>query len=101
MGNKIWTPETAKPQPKRVKVKAEIITAQYHPVEKTLIIAIRLPNGKAKSLPDFPHNHKFQGRPASALTVDEIDREMEITAQLYRKAKGRHINVEVDETELQ
>lgn len=102
MGNKIWTPATAKADPKRVVVKAEIVTAQYHAIEKALIIAVRLSNGKAKSLPDFPSNHShFHGQPISTMTVDEIDREMEKTAELWREAKGRYIKVEVDETDLQ
>lgn len=97
MGN-IWTPGSD--VPKRVVVKATIITAKYHPVEKAIIIAVRLSNGKVKSMPDFPQNHTFRGRPATALTTEEIDREMERTAEAWRKASGRQIKVEVDETEL-
>lgn len=98
MANKIWTPPQA---PKRVVVKAEIITAKYHPTETTLIVAVRLPNGKARSCPDTPDNHLFEGKPAKLTPLDEVHRGMERMAEAYRQARGRPIKVEVDESELQ
>lgn len=98
---KIWTPEAREEKPKRVTISASIIGAKYHPLEKAMIIAVRLPNGKAKSMPNFPQNYTFQGRPSTELTTAEIDAEMEKTAELYRRCKGRQIKIEIDETELE
>lgn len=95
----IWLPDT--PKPKRITVSAEIITAKYHPVEKAIIVAVRLSNGQVKSMPTYPQNYTFHGRPATSVTTDEIDREMEKTAALYAKSKGRRIKIEMDESELE
>jgi len=97
MENNISTPSTP---PKQVTIKAEIVTAKYHPVEQALLIVVRLPNGKLWSHPDLPTNYLFDGKPADKTENEEVNREMERLAALYRQSKGRPINIQVDESIL-
>lgn len=97
---KIWTPSDLGPKDsKQVKIKATIMDAKYHPLQKALIIAVRLPNGEARSMPDFARNHTFHGRAYHTVSAEEVDREMEKTAELYRRSKGRTINVQLDDAQ--
>lgn len=101
MESKIWTPGSSpNPDQKSVRLKAEIMTAQYHPLQKAIIIAVRLPNGDVKSMPDFARNHNFHGKPYNNVTAEEVDKEMEKTAELYRRRKGSKINVEIFEDQI-
>ncbi len=105
MENKIWTPdETPKPaaaESKQIKLSGKIITAAYHPLQKALIIAIRLPNGDARSCVDYASSHTFHGRAYKDVPPEEIDREMEKTAELYRSRKNCDIFIQIYENQLE
>jgi hypothetical protein len=94
MSENIWTPET---EIKRVSLKAEILNAKYYPLEKQMILAVRLPNGRAVSQPIPCSAYLFQGKPCTEVPAEFIDKEMEKTAELYRRSRGRKITVELDE----
>jgi len=103
---KIWTPdETPEPklqsEQKQVTVKGAILNAKYHPLQKALIIAIRLPNGDAKSCVDYASSHTFHGQAYKDVPPEEIDQEMEKTAELYRRRKGSDINLQIYENQLE
>jgi hypothetical protein len=104
MESKIWTPdETSKPaeDSKQIKVNGTILNAAYHPLQKALIIAIRLPNGDARSCVDYASSHTFHGIPYKDVLPEEIDREMEKTAELYRRRKGCDIVIQIYENQLE
>lgn len=104
MQNKIWTPEDSNPKPtpqdKQVKIEGTIINAKYHPLQKALIIAVRLPNGEARSCVDYANSHTFHGRPYKDVPSEEIDREMEKTAELYCRRKGGKISLQIYENQI-
>ena len=100
MENKIWTPDSDSPEIKQIRVKGEILNAKYHPLEKTLLIAVSLPNGEAKSFVQYAKSFLFNKRPYDAVTPDEVDREMEKTAELYRRARGRKLSILIYENQI-
>jgi hypothetical protein len=84
------------PTQERVTVRAEILNAIYHPMEKGIIVAVRLPNGQAVAHPMLASSF----RQLDGQSADAVDREMEKTAELWRRRRGAHINVEVDKQVL-
>lgn len=103
MESNIWTPEEKLPEipeVKQVRIKGEILNAKYHPLEKTLMIAVSLPNGESKSFVQYAKSFLFNKRPYDSVPPEEIDKEMEKTAELYRRAKGRKISVLIYENQI-
>jgi len=87
------------PEPERVKVKALILNAKYHPLEKGVIVAVRLPNGRAISHPILVATFKeLVNAPPEV-----IDREMERMAEGYRRHASlhHHIDIVVDKNVLE
>ena len=90
--------EEAQPRtPERVTVKAEILNARYHALEKGIIVSVRLPNGQAVAHPILARDFRqLDGQPAEV-----VDQEMEKTAELFRRRRGAFIKVEVDKQVLE
>lgn len=99
MSEKIWTP-TSEEKPKPIKVKATIVDAKYDAQLKCIALLVHFPNGEARSLPMYASAFSFHGRPYSEVPATEVDREMEKTAQLYRRRKGSKLNVETFENQI-
>jgi len=80
-----------------VLVRAEILDAQYHPLEKGIIVSVRLPNGQAVAHPMLARNF----RQLDGQSAEVVDREMGKTAELFRRRRGAFIKVEVDKQVLE
>jgi hypothetical protein len=86
--------------PRRVTVKAKIISAKYHPLEKQVAVLVRLPNGNPMSHVIPANCYLFEGQPADKTHPEIIDEEMEKVAALFRQAKNRSIKIEVEEEKI-
>jgi len=94
--NKIWTPESDD-SPEKVVLSGAIITAVYHKDLGQLAVSLKMEDGSKRSGIIFANAMKFHGRPAAEVPAEEIDAEMEKTAELFRRAKGRNIKLEIHE----
>lgn len=83
-----------------VTVKADIMNARYHVEEETLIVLVRLANGEVKSLPHHARCFTFHGRKYAETPKDDIHREMKKTEELFIKARGKRLNVELSKINI-
>jgi hypothetical protein len=86
--------------PHRVTVKAKIISAKYHPLEKQVAVLVRLPNGNPMAHVIPASCLLFKKKPADQTHPEVIDETMEQLAESFRKAKDRSINIEIEEEKI-
>ena len=84
----------------QVRLTVEIRNAQYHPVEKRLLLAVLLPNGELRGHPISPDAFLFHGKPATETSQETIDSEMEKLAELFRQRRGSKITLTLFEDQL-
>lgn len=74
-----------------------VVDAHYHPHEGYLVVVLNTAEGRR-----FTYMHfsifLFGGRKAEDAPRAEVDREMEKTAELFRKNRGRCIFISTDES---
>jgi hypothetical protein len=87
----IWVPEDNDDE--TVTVKGTIVGALYHPERGMLAVELRLPDGSKRGTWIHKSAYSYGGRSFKDVPLQEVDREMEKLAELYRRAKGRRINL--------
>lgn len=107
----IWTPGEGLPTPsggggggggrKRVTVAGYIEHAVYHPSQGSISVLLRMKDGTSRVAALSKDSVTFRGKKHHELSDKEVDREMERTAELFRKAQGRKIRLEVDEEQAE
>lgn len=96
-----WDPSEwfdASPSPSReetVTVKGKIRTATYHKDKEVLAVAIKTPDGNVRTGYLPKSIFKFSGKNYMDLPREETDRQMQVTADLFNRAKGRTITLEM------
>ena len=86
----IWIPDDFDEQ---VVVKARVLEAQYFPSEGYIGLKLKLDDGSTRATDLHKSSFTFRGRPWKEVPQEECDREMEKTARLFAKARGRSISL--------
>jgi hypothetical protein len=93
----IWTPGGHAGQPKRVVLHGYIEHAVYHKLQGSISVLLRMPDGSNRVAALNKESVTFHGRQHHQLSAGEIDAEMEKTAELFCRAQGKKIRLEMDE----
>lgn len=80
-------------------MRGAILHAQYYPEHGYISLNLEMDDGSRRRT--FLHKSlfTFHGKPFQAISVDEVDREMMKTAELFQKARGRKVRVAMDESQ--
>ena len=102
MENLIWTPDDEKDlfrrneeECKMTKVRATIVNAKYYPEENYLMVCVRLDSGELRSTPIHESCFKYDDVSYKNTPRIRIEREMYRLEELYLKARGKPILVEM------
>ncbi len=83
--------------PARVTVKGTIQDAVYHPEQGSIAVQLALPDGTRRAAVLHKSTYTFFGKHFSQIPAHEVDKQMEKTAELFRRARGRRIKLEISE----
>lgn len=98
--NKIWTPNSNSGSHQKVTLKGEIITAQYHKDLGQIAVALVTEDGQRRSGVLYASNFLFGGKPPTEVPQEDVDREMEKTAELFRQRRGATVKLEIYEQQV-
>lgn len=96
----IWIP-SGPDNDRLVTVEGVISDARYHASEQTLAVSVRLSDGTSRGAFMPKDLFTFHGRSHKETPQEEIDREMEKTAAMFREARGKKINLQLYESHLE
>ena len=91
--SKLWLPTPAQSS-ETTRVSGKIFDAKYNKLEGCVTVFLTTPQGNRVAA-IHKSSVKFHGRNFESISEGELDREMEATADLFRKAKGRNVNLEI------
>lgn len=92
---KIWTPDNQGASERKV-LKVSIVDAEYLKDQGFLVVNVALPDGRHKKCP-IPFSNKYRGQ---ILSDAEAHKQMEKTAELFRKNRGRNIKIMADDEQV-
>jgi hypothetical protein len=84
-------------EPTRVTVAGAIQDAVYHADQGTIAVQLALPDGTRRAAYLHKSVYTFFGKHFSEVPAHEVDKQMEKTAELFRRARGRRIKLEISE----
>ena len=96
--SKLWLPT---PDPEKIEtsmVRGRIMDAKYNKLEGCITVYVAC-NGSNRTAVIHKSTLKFHGKSFESVPESELDREMETTAALFRKAKGRHVRIQMDKNQ--
>jgi hypothetical protein len=82
-------------EPRKI-IKVEIVDAKYVKEERTLLVKVALPNGVEKTC-GIPTSNTYKKQ---KISDEEAHRQMEITAEMYRKSSGRHVFMDAEQEQI-
>jgi hypothetical protein len=91
-------PETPSPEPS-VTLRGKILEARYYPEEGYIAVHLHMEDGSQRRTYLPKTAFLFGGKPPDQVSPKEVDREMNKTAELFMKARGKVIRVAMDESQ--
>jgi hypothetical protein len=85
------------PEPKKTRIKGIIQDATYHKDQGFIAVQLGLPDGTRRAAYIHKSAYSFHGNPWTEVPSEYVDKEMEKTAELFRRARGRRIKLEIGE----
>lgn len=99
MSQKPWDEGKQPLLPNEVEViQGTIHDAEYVKAEGAVVLVIKAYDGTPRPIRLHKSSYTFHGKPHHELPEAEVDREMEKTASMFRKAKGRHYKSHISRT---
>lgn len=92
--SKLWLPTPSPETSEPTRVSGEIVDAKYVKPEGCISVYLQTSEGRRVAA-IHKSSITFHGKNFESVPESEVDREMETTADLFRKAKGRHVNLEM------
>lgn len=85
------------PEPTKVIISGVIQDAVYYLDQGAIAVQLGLTDGTRRAAYVHKSAVTFFGKPFREVPSDEVDRQMEKTAELFRQARGRRIKLEIGE----
>lgn len=86
---RIWTPTSDATNEGQAPFDAIIKDAAYNEIEGHILVLVAMPDNSSRAISLHKSEFTFHGKSADSLPASEVNKEMEKTAALFRKAKGR------------
>ena len=96
--SKLWLPTPAQTS-ETIRVSGKIFDAKYNKLEGCVTVFLETPKGHRVAA-IHKSSVKFHGKDPESISEGEVDHEMEVTADLFRKAKGRNVNIEISKEQV-
>lgn len=80
-------------------MKGTITNAHYYAEHSCIAVHLDMEDGSKRRAYVYASALLFGGKPADQVPKKDVDREMNKTAELFLKARGKKINVAMDESQ--
>src|SRR5260370_13963506 len=101
LSSKLWLPgqaDSGQPDSTSVVI-GKIVSAKYHADLGQIAVLVKMPDGSNRSTVIHKSTVTFAGRRHDDIPIEDVHHEMQKTADLFRKSKGRSIKIELYENQ--